>query len=52
MFAEDVELLPKNSFRDVLSRCKDDPDLFPRLVGQLWEAGKQMAVMMGQALTR
>jgi hypothetical protein len=38
MFAEDVELLPKDSFRDVLKRCKDKPELFPRLVGQLWEA--------------
>jgi hypothetical protein len=38
MFAEDVELLPKGSFRDVLKRCKDKPELFPRLVGQLWEA--------------
>ncbi len=38
MFAEDVELLPKGSFRDVLRKCVDDPKLFPRLVGQLWEA--------------
>jgi hypothetical protein len=38
MFAEDVELLPKHSFRDVLNRCKDNSTLFPRLVGQLWEA--------------
>lgn len=38
MFAEDVELLPKESFRDVLKRCVDNPSLFPRLVGQLWEA--------------
>jgi hypothetical protein len=38
MFAEDVELLPKGSFRDVLRKCVDDPSLFPRLVGQLWEA--------------
>ncbi|MGD0183843.1 MAG: DNA methyltransferase [Roseiarcus sp.] len=38
MFAEDVELLPKGSFRDVLKKCADDPKLFPRLVGQLWEA--------------
>jgi hypothetical protein len=37
MFAEDVELLPKNSFRDVLNRCRDDPSLFPRLVEQLWK---------------
>jgi hypothetical protein len=38
MFAEDVELLPKDSFRELLKRCVDKPDLFPRLVGQLWEA--------------
>ncbi|MDQ6702743.1 MAG: class I SAM-dependent DNA methyltransferase [Pseudomonadota bacterium] len=38
MFAEDVELLPKDSFRDILKRCKDNASLFPRLVGQLWEA--------------
>jgi hypothetical protein len=38
MFAEDVELLPKGSFRNVLRKCVDDPKLFPRLVGQLWEA--------------
>jgi hypothetical protein len=38
MFAEDVELIPKDSFNGILARCKDNPDLFPRLVGQLWEA--------------
>jgi len=38
MFAEDVELLPKNSFRDVLQKCVENPALFQRLVGQLWEA--------------
>ncbi|MBN9445113.1 MAG: class I SAM-dependent DNA methyltransferase [Bosea sp.] len=38
MFAEDVELIPKDSFKTILTRCKDNPDLFPRLVGQLWEA--------------
>jgi hypothetical protein len=38
MFAEDVELLPKGSFREVLGKCVADPELFPRLVGQLWEA--------------
>jgi type I restriction-modification system DNA methylase subunit len=38
MFAQSVELLPKESFSDVLRRCKDNPSLFPRLVGQLWEA--------------
>ena len=38
MFAEDVELLPKGSFREVLGKCVANPELFPRLVGQLWEA--------------
>ncbi len=38
MFAEDVELLPKGSFREVLKKCVDNPTLFPRLIGQLWEA--------------
>jgi hypothetical protein len=38
MFAEDVELLPKDSFRAVLQKCTANPELFPRLVGQLWEA--------------
>ncbi|MGA3403752.1 MAG: type IIL restriction-modification enzyme MmeI, partial [Acetobacteraceae bacterium] len=38
MFAEDVELLPKASFRDVLRRCEQDPSRFVYLVGQLWEA--------------
>lgn len=38
MFAEDVELLPKDSFRDVLKRCVENPESFTRLVPQLWEA--------------
>jgi SAM-dependent methyltransferase len=38
MFAEDVELLPKGSFREVLKKCVDNASLFPRLVSQLWEA--------------
>jgi hypothetical protein len=38
MFAASEEMLPKDSFRDVLNRCRDNPSLFPRLVGQLWEA--------------
>ncbi|HEY5205218.1 MAG TPA: DNA methyltransferase, partial [Roseiarcus sp.] len=38
MFAEDVELLPKGGFREVLGKCVANPELFPRLVGQLWEA--------------
>ncbi len=38
MFAEDVELLPQKSFRDLLHRCEAHPENLPRLVGQLWEA--------------
>ncbi|WP_313900781.1 type IIL restriction-modification enzyme MmeI [Methylobacterium sp. J-077] len=38
MFAEDVELLPERSFRDLLARCEADPKKLGPLVGQLWEA--------------
>jgi hypothetical protein len=38
MFAEDVGLLPKESFRQLLERCEQDPDRLGPMVGQLWEA--------------
>jgi hypothetical protein len=38
MFAEDVELLPKKSFRDVLAKCETDPAKFGPMVEQLWTA--------------
>jgi hypothetical protein len=38
MFAEDVELLPQDSFRDLLRECEANPDLLQPMVGQLWEA--------------
>ncbi|TDR94753.1 type II restriction/modification system DNA methylase subunit YeeA [Enterovirga rhinocerotis] len=38
MFAADVGLLPRGSFRDLLRECRADPEAFPRLVGELWEA--------------
>jgi hypothetical protein len=38
MFAEDVGLLPKASFRQLLERCEQDPSKLQPLVGQLWEA--------------
>lgn len=38
MFAEDVELLPKDSFRDLLAKCRDEPAKFRPMVTQLWEA--------------
>ncbi|MFT3808867.1 MAG: hypothetical protein QM698_03030 [Micropepsaceae bacterium] len=49
MFAEDVELLPRNSFRDLLARCIAKPESFRHQVGQLWEAmskgGHAIAIM-------
>ncbi len=38
MFAEDVGLLPKASFKQVLERCEAEPKRFVPMVGQLWEA--------------
>ena len=38
MFAEDVGLLPEQSFKQVLERCEQDPATFQHDVGQLWEA--------------
>lgn len=36
MFAEDVRLLPNDSFRDLLIRYADQPETAMRMVGQLW----------------
>ena len=38
MFAESVGLLLDASFRTLLAECRDRPDAFPRLVGDLWRA--------------
>lgn len=38
MFAEDVKLLPENSFTDLLQRCAEEPSKFQHMVGQLWQA--------------
>ena len=37
MFAEDVRLLPPNSFTDLLQRMRGKPELFVRSVESLWE---------------
>ena len=37
MFAEDVRLLPSNSFTDLLQRMRGKPELFVRSVESLWE---------------
>lgn len=41
MFAEDVGLLPEQSFKDLLARCEADPKKLQPMVGQLWEAMDQ-----------
>ncbi|MGQ0444330.1 MAG: class I SAM-dependent DNA methyltransferase [Beijerinckiaceae bacterium] len=38
MFAQSVELLPKDSFSAVLKKCLDDPSHFGHRVEQLWAA--------------
>jgi hypothetical protein len=38
MFAEDVRLLPENSFRDLLADCRQAPDKFVPLLTDLWRA--------------
>jgi len=38
MFAEDVELLPRDSFTKLLSTCADDPEKFVPLAANLWQA--------------
>lgn len=38
MFAEDVGLLPEDSFRNLLDKCRADPKKFRPMVKQLWEA--------------
>jgi hypothetical protein len=36
MFAEDTGLLPAESFRDLLSKCVEKPEIFPRRLKRLW----------------
>jgi hypothetical protein len=38
MFAEDVDLLPPKSFKNVLEACEQDPKSFVPVVTQIWEA--------------
>src|SRR4051812_382882 len=38
MFAEDVRLLPENSFRELLAECRQHPDKFVPLLTDLWRA--------------
>lgn len=53
MFAEDVKLLPAHSFRDLLDRHADNPDVAMRMLGQLWrdmDVGGFSAVLAGSVL--
>ena len=36
MFAEDVRLLPQDSFRDLLLKFAEQPDIAMRMLGELW----------------
>ncbi|MFG1426783.1 class I SAM-dependent DNA methyltransferase [Roseixanthobacter glucoisosaccharinicivorans] len=38
MFAEDVDLLPKDSFKALLRECEADPQIFPAMLEDLWRA--------------
>ena len=38
MFAEDVQLLPKDCFKDLLKDCADKPEIFPGMMEDLWKA--------------
>lgn len=53
MFAEDVRLLPTNSFRDLLARKREQPELAMRLLAHLWrdmDAGGFSAVLENDVL--
>jgi len=54
MFAEDVGLLPANSFQDILGRAAVKPELFPPLVQDLWTAMNtgEVSVALGDKLRR
>lgn len=38
MFAEDVDLLPKESFKNLLKECAAKPEIFPGMMEDLWKA--------------
>jgi hypothetical protein len=38
MFAEDVELLPKDCFKELLKDCVQKPEIFPGMMEDLWKA--------------
>lgn len=53
MFAEDVKLLPSDSFRDLMIRHADQPDVEMRMLAQLWrdmDSGGFSAAIAGDVL--
>jgi len=52
MFAEDVGLLPANSFQDILGRAAAKPEVFPVLVKDLWTAmnAGEVSATLGERL--
>lgn len=53
MFAEDVRLLPADSFRKLLTQHREQPDVAMRMLAQLWrdmDAGGFSAVLAGDVL--
>lgn len=53
MFAEDVKLLPHDSFRELLQRHAEQPDIAMRMLAQLWrdmDAGGFSAVLANDVL--
>lgn len=53
MFAEDVKLLPQDSFRNLLVRHANEPDVATRMLGILWQEmdrGGFSAVLAGNVL--
>ena len=53
MFAEDVRLLPKDSFRELLQRYREQPEVAMRMLGQLWrdmDGGGFSAAIAGDVL--
>lgn len=53
MFAEDVKLLPSDSFRDLMIKHADQPDIAMRMLAQLWrdmDSGGFCAAIAGNVL--
>ncbi len=53
LFAEDVELLPRGGFERILDECRDHPEGFPAMAGQLWRemaSGTEFSTILKKAV--